>query len=81
MLTIPTNSKDSISHVNSNSPNSTSLDSTQPINARESKDSITDSITKNTTQTEVSNQTTQNLQTTQIQQNTQNLNTRFLMLL
>lgn len=71
--TIPTNSKDSISHVNSNSPNSTSLDSTQPIEARESKDSITDSITKNTTQTEVSNQTTQNLQTTQIQQNTQNL--------
>lgn len=71
--TIPTNSKDSINHVNSNSPNSTSLDSTQPIEARESKDSITDSITKNTTQTEISNQTTQNLQTTQIQQNTQNL--------
>lgn len=71
--TIPTNSKDSINHVNSNSPNSTSLDSTQPIEARESKDSITNSITKNTTQTEISNQTTQNLQTTQIQQNTQNL--------
>lgn len=71
--TIPTNSKDSINHINSNSPNSTSLDSTQPIEARESKDSITDSITKNTTQTEISNQTTQNLQTTQIQQNTQNL--------
>ena len=71
--TIPTNSKDSINHVNSNSPNSTSLDSTQPIEARESKDSITDSITKNTTQTEISNQTTQNLQTTQIQQSTQNL--------
>lgn len=71
--TIPTNSKDSISHVNSNSPNSTSLDSTQPINATAPKDSITDSITTNTTQTEVSNQTTQNLQTTQIQQNTQNL--------
>lgn len=64
---------DSINHVNSNSPNSTSLDSTQPIEARESKDSITDSITTNTTQTEVSNQTTQNLQTTQIQQSTQNL--------
>ncbi|AQQ60763.1 DNA polymerase III subunit gamma/tau [Helicobacter bilis] len=75
--TIPTNSKDSISHVNSNSPNSTSLDSTQPIEARESKDSITDSITKNTTQTEVSHQTTQNLQTTQIQQNTQNLTQDF----
>lgn len=71
--TIPTNSKDSISHVNSNSPNSTSLDSTQPIEARESKDSIT----KNTTQTEISNQTTQNLQTTQIQQNTQNLTQDF----
>ena len=71
--TIPTNSKGSINHVNSNSPNSTSLDSTQPIEARESKDSITDSITKNTTQTEVSHQTTQNLQTTQIQQSTQNL--------
>ena len=75
--TIPTNSKDSINHVNSNSPNSTSLDSTQPIEARESKDSITDSITKNTTQTEISNQTTQNLQTTQIQQNTQNLTQDF----
>ena len=53
------------------------MNSTQPIEARKSKDSITNSITKNTTQTEVSHQTTQNLQTTQIQQNTQNLTQDF----